>query len=85
MGIGTIVGDGVDIDPPVLDGDMSAERTHITFFKLEAIDLQLSVDGGLGEEFLHIGRARGHAVKLHRFEMDQVEDIGHVDIAQRDL
>ena len=41
MGIGTIVGDGVDIDPPVLEGDMSAERTHITFFKLEAIDLQL--------------------------------------------
>ena len=77
-------GDGVDVDlllvaVPVDEG---AERSHASVFEGEVVDAQVGVGSHLTEGCADEGVARGLAAEVDGVEVDEVEDIGHVDILQ---
>ena len=77
-------GDGVDVDlllvaVPVDEG---AECSHASVFEGEVVDVQVGVGSHLTEGCADEGVARGLAAEVDGVEVDEVEDIGHVDILQ---
>ena len=79
-----VVGDGVDVDLLLLavPVDEGVECSHASVFEGEVVDAQVGVGSHLTEGCADEGVARCLAAEVDGVEVDQVEDIGHVDILQ---
>ena len=59
------------------------EGAEAAAFQHEVIHTQLTPDVGLVEELLDVGKAGHGAAEVDRMEVDEIEDIGHVDMIER--
>ena len=58
------------------------EYAQRTIFKQEVVDVQLRIGIRLVEERLHYGFSCGFSCKIHRVEIDEVEDVCHIHVLQ---
>ena len=81
-----ILGNGIDVDLSVLVviGGVGMQRSHPATLEQEVVDIQLCVCGGVGEDVLDVCFSCGIACKLNTVEVDEVQDIAHINVFQVD-